>query len=133
MAASSLLNDHAHILIERGWRLRLHTGTAPPEVAAAARRAVRAVLAAPGAAAVGFIVLRPVAGGWALLAHTWQGSELLREASLLLPDNGGPPQRCPTLAGSLGTADDVLLLAREAIAWQRHRGDADAYLTEPLS
>ena len=121
-----------HVLAERGWRLRLHAGAAPPAVAAAARRTVRAALAAPGEAAAGFALLRPAEGGWALGVYTWRGAELLREA-LLLPESGGPPWRCPSIARSLGTAADVLLLAREAAAWAQHGGDVDAYLAEALS
>jgi hypothetical protein len=118
---------------ERGWRLRLHAGAAPPTTADAARRAVRALLAPPGDVAAGFALLRPAeGGGWALLVHVWRDGTLLREA-LLLPEDRAPPRRCPALARSLGTTDDVLLLAREAAAWARHGGDADAYLLETLS
>jgi len=117
------------VLAERGWRLRLHGPGAPPSAVAAARRAVRAALADPGERAVGFALLRPSGdGGWALLAHVWRGAELVREASLLLSEDGGPPRRCPALARSLGTAEDVLRLGREAEAWGRCGGDADAYL-----
>lgn len=133
MAVAPLPLPKLHHITERGWRLRLHAGAAPSTIADAARRAVRAVLAAPGEVATGFALLRPAeGGGWLLLVHIWRGAELLREA-LLLPEDGGPPRRCPSLARSLGTTDDVLLLAREAEAWVRHGGDADAYLLETLS
>jgi hypothetical protein len=133
MAVAHLPLPRLHDVVERGWRLRLHAGAAPPTTADAARRAVRAVLAAPGEVAAGFALLRPAeGGGQALLVHIWRGGELLREA-LLLPEDGAPPWRCPSLAHSLGTTDDVLLLAREAAAWARHGGDADAYCAETLS
>jgi hypothetical protein len=131
MTAAQLPHTPSTILSERGWRLRLHAGDAPPSIGAAARRAVRAAQAAPGETAVGFALLRPTKGGWSLAAHIWHGTELLREA-LLLPDTRSPPRRCPSLARSLGAAQDVMLLACEAAAWQRHGGDANAYLAEPF-
>jgi hypothetical protein len=133
MTSAGLLPSSPHLMAERGWRLRLHPGAAPPAVVAAARRAVRAILAAPDEAAIGFAFLRPAEGGWGLLVHIWRGRELLHEAPLLLPDDGGPPRRCPALAPALGTADEVMLLAREAAAWCHHGDDADAYLAEALS
>ncbi len=133
MAVAHLPLPRLHDVTERGWRLRLHSGAAPPTTSDAARRAVRAVLAAPAEAAAGFALLRPAqGGGWLLHVYVWRGAELLREA-LLLPEHGAPPRRCPSLTRSLGTTDDVLLLAREAEAWVRHGGDADAYLLETLS
>jgi hypothetical protein len=132
MTAASHHVRSQSVLIERGWCLRLHAGSAPPAIVTAARRVVRAALAAPGEEAVGFAFLRPVDDGWALAAHIWRGGELLREA-LLLPHDGGPPRRCPDLARSLGEIEDVTLLAREAAAWQRHGGEAETYLGEASS
>lgn len=124
MTAPGLLPSPPRQLAERGWRIRLHAGAAPPSVVAAARRALRVALAAPGAAAVGFALFRPDEDGWALPVHTWHGGELRHEA-LLLPDERNWPRRCPALARGLRTADDVMFLSREAAAWRRQRGDAD--------
>ncbi len=94
---------------------------------AAAGRAFHAGIAASGTAAVaGFALLRPGAmpGSLVLSAYRWEGDALHRTVRLL-PGCGGPPRR-PGDADRVGDVDEVLLLAREAAAWRRCVGDADA-------
>ena len=119
-------------LAARGWRAKLYAPAMEaaglqPEDLAAARRAFHAGIAAPGTAAVaGFALLRSGAtpGSLILSAHWWEGDALHRTVRLL-PGCGGPPRR-PGDVDRVGDVDEVLLLAREAAAWCRCVGDADA-------
>ncbi len=130
------------ILAARNWRAKLYApvsaaGCLRPEDLAAAERAYRAGIAGPVAApAAGFALLRPgpESGSLKLSAHWWEGAELHR-TTLLLPGCGGPPRRQPDAAGRVGDVDEVLLMAREAVAWRRcvldpDRPSLDAYLAE---
>jgi len=128
-------------LAARGWRAKLYAPAMEaaglqPEDLAAAGRVFHAGIAAPGTAAVaGFALLRPGAmpGSLVLSAHWWEGDALHRTVRLL-PGCGGPPLR-PDDADRVGDVDEVLLMAREAVAWRRCVGEADrpsldAYLAE---
>ncbi len=128
-------------LAARGWRAKLYApATAAaglqPEDLAAAGRTYRAGIAAPGTAPVtGFALLRPgtMPGSLVLSACWWEGDALHRTVRLL-PGCGGPQRRADD-AGRIGDVDEVLLMAREAVAWRWHVGDADvpsldAYLAE---
>ena len=129
-------------LAARGWHAKLYASVPEadglrPEDLAAAERAWRGGVAAPGATPVaGFALLRlhRAGGDLAFSAHWWEGA-LLRRTALLLPGCGGPPRRRQEAAGQVGDVDEILLMAREAAAWRRCVLDADmpspdAYLTE---
>ncbi len=128
-------------LAARGWRAKLYAPAMDaaglqPEDLAAAGRAFRAGIAGPDTAPVaGFALLRPGAthGSLVLSAHWWVGDELHRTVRLL-PGCGGPPRR-PDDPSRVGNVVEVLLMAREAIAWRQCVGEADfpsldAYLGE---
>jgi len=128
-------------LIARGWRAKLYAlameaAGLRSEDLAAAGRVFRAGIAGPDTAPVaGFALLRPGAlpGSLVLSAYWWEGDTLNRTVRLL-PGCGGPPRR-PDDAGRVGNIDEVLLIAREAVAWRRYVGEADppsldAYLAE---
>jgi len=108
-----------------------------PEDLAAAERAYRAGIAAPGTARVaGFALLRlgDEPGSLVLSAFWWEGATLHRVARML-PGCGSPPRRPSDVAERIGDVDEVLLMAREAAAWRRCVLDADmpsidAYLAE---
>ena len=118
-------------LAARGWHAKLYApaldadGLRPEDLARAAR-AYRAAVAAPDTAPVaGFALLRPGLGDGSLRfsAHWWAGAALHRTV-LLLPGRDDPPRR--ECAEPVGDVDEVLLMAREAVAWRRCVLDANA-------
>jgi hypothetical protein len=129
-------------LAARSWRASLYAPASAacarrPEDLAAVQRAYHAGIVGPFAAPTyGFCLLRSYCedGDLALFSHWWEGTELHRTVLLLL-GCGSPPRRQPDAAECLGTVAEVLLMARQAMAWRRCVLNADvpssdAYLAE---
>ena len=129
-------------LVARGWQTKLYAPAAGaaglrPEDLAAADRAYRAGIAAPGASRVaGFALLQPAsdAGSLTFSAYWWDEA-MLHRVGLVLPGCGSPPTRQHEAIGRIGSVDELCLMAREACAWRRSVLDAaspslDAYLAE---
>jgi hypothetical protein len=120
------------ILSARSWQAKLYAmaveaaGLRPKDVAAA-ERAYRAGIAAPGTTRfAGVALLRlGVEPSSLVLSVFWWDGPMLRRDSRLLPGCGSAPRRLSNAGEQIGNVDEVLLMAREAAAWRRHVLDAD--------